>query len=73
MDFSETIAACYLKVGKCRQLVEFMKVKVISRPIGPRSFTHENYNLPLFRNHWAIFNQILYVSFQVQGNENVLT
>ena len=21
------------------------------------------------RNYWAIFNQVLYVSFQVQGNE----
>ena len=26
VDFSETIAASYLKVGKCRQLIEFMKV-----------------------------------------------
>ena len=26
VDFSETIAACDLKVGRCRQLVEFMKV-----------------------------------------------
>ena len=26
MDFSETIAACDLKVGRCRQLIEFMKV-----------------------------------------------
>ena len=24
--FSETIAACDLKVGRCRQLIEFMKV-----------------------------------------------
>ena len=24
--FSKTIAACYLKVGRCRQQVEFMKV-----------------------------------------------
>ena len=24
--FSKTISACYLKVGRCRQLVEFMKV-----------------------------------------------
>ena len=23
VDFSETIAACDLKVGKCRQLIEF--------------------------------------------------
>ena len=41
VDFSETIAASDLKVGKCRQLIEFMKVceywsvlkvKVISLP-----------------------------------------
>ena len=24
-------------------------------------------------NYWAILNQILYESYQVQGNENVLT
>ena len=26
VDFSETIEACDLKVGKCRQLIDFMKV-----------------------------------------------
>ena len=26
VGFSETIAACDLKVGICRQLIEFMKV-----------------------------------------------
>ena len=26
VDFSETIAACDLKVGRCRQLIGFMKV-----------------------------------------------
>ena len=26
VDFSETIAACDLKVRRCRQLIEFMKV-----------------------------------------------
>ena len=25
VDFSETIVACDLKVGRCRQLIEFMK------------------------------------------------
>ena len=28
VDFSETIEACDLKVGKCRQLIDFMKVYV---------------------------------------------
>ena len=26
MDFSETIVACDLKIGKCRQLIDLMKV-----------------------------------------------
>ena len=26
VDFSETIADCGVKVGRCRQLIEFMKV-----------------------------------------------
>ena len=26
VDFSETIAACDLKVGRCRQLIEIMKL-----------------------------------------------
>ena len=26
VDFSETIAACDLEVGRCRELIEFMKV-----------------------------------------------
>ena len=50
VDFSETIAACDLKVGRCRQLIEFMKVCEYSRSrsfldLGPRSFTYENDNL----------------------------
>ena len=30
-DFSETIAACDLEVGRCRQLIVFMKVCEYSR------------------------------------------
>ena len=46
VDFSETVAA----VGKCRQLIEFMKVSEYSRSksfldLGLRPFTHENENL----------------------------
>ena len=45
MDFSETIAACDLKVGRCRQLIELMKIYEYSVPrlffdLGPRSFTY---------------------------------
>ena len=27
VDFSETIAACDLKVGRCKQLIEIMEVR----------------------------------------------
>ena len=48
--FSETIAACDLKVEKCSQLIELMKVCEYSRSrsfldLGPRSFSYENKNL----------------------------
>ena len=47
MDFSETIAVCDVKVGRCRQLIEFMKVCEYqwSRSffeLGPRLFMYEN-------------------------------
>ena len=40
---SETVAACDLKVGRCRQLIKFMKVCEYRRSrsffgLGPRSF-----------------------------------
>ena len=72
MDFSETIEACDLKVGGCRQLIELMKlwkVKVISWP-WPQDIYVWKPKLVLLRNYWAIFNQTLYISFQVQGNES---
>ena len=74
MDFSETIAASDLTVGKCKQLVDLMKRCEFLRSrsflgLGPRSFTYEKVKLAFLRNHWAIFYQISYVSFQVQGNK----
>ena len=43
VDFSETNAAFDLKVGRCRQLIEFMKVcEYAFFDLGPRSFTLEN-------------------------------
>ena len=46
VDFSETITASDLKVGRCSQLIELMKVCEYSRSrsfldLGPRSFTFE--------------------------------
>ena len=47
VDFSETVVACDLKVGRCRQLIDVMKVCKYLRSrsfldLGPRSFTFEN-------------------------------
>ena len=55
VDFSETIAASDLKIGRCSLLIEFMKVCEYSRSLhdlGPRSFTYEKLKL-----HMAKFNQ----------------
>ena len=47
VDFSETIEACDLKVGRYRQLIDFMKVCEYGRSrslldLGPRSCTYKN-------------------------------
>ena len=39
----------------------------------PKVIYIQNLKLAFLRNHWANQSQILYVSFQVQGNENLLT
>ena len=49
VDFSETIEACDLKVGRYRQLIDFMKVCEYGRSmsllyLGPRSCTYKNSN-----------------------------
>ena len=50
MDFSETIAASELKVGRSRHLIEYMKICEYLRSssfldLGPRSCTYKNSNL----------------------------
>ena len=50
VDFSETIETCDLKVGRYRQLNDFMKVCEYSRSrsfhdLGPRACTCKNSNL----------------------------
>ena len=45
VGFSETVAAFDLKVGRCRQLIELLKVCEYSRSsldLGPGSFTYQN-------------------------------
>ena len=49
-----------------------LKVKVISWP-WPKVVYVQKFKPNFLSNYWAILNQILYESFQVQGNENLLT
>ena len=47
VDFSETIAASDLKIGRCRQLIELMKIRKYLRSrsflyLGPSLFKYEN-------------------------------
>ena len=59
VDFSETIAPRDLKGNKSRHLIEYMNI--------------QKCKLDFVRNYCADLNQILYESFQVEGNENLLT
>ena len=49
-----------------------LKVKVIFWP-WPKVVYVQKFKPNFLRNYWAILKQILYESFQVQGNENLLT
>ena len=75
MDFSETIEACDLKSGRCRQLIELMKVMEGQGHFLTLASGHLHIKIKTCfskKNWWAILNQILYASFQVQGDENPL-
>ena len=72
VDFSETIEACDLKVGRYRQLNDLMRYVSIEGQ-GPKVVYVQKFKPNFLSNYWAILNQILYESFQVQGNENLLT
>ena len=78
VDFSETVAASDLKVSRSRHLIECIKICVYWRSrsfldLGPRLCTCKKIKPYFLRNYCADLNQILYESFQVQGNENLLT
>ena len=64
-DFSETIAASVYE-GKW-----VLKVKVISLP-WPKVMYIQKLKLDFLKNYCVILNQILYESFQVQWNENLM-
>ena len=65
MDFSETFAACDLKVDRCRQLIKLMmvwKIKVISWP-WPQGIYLWKLKLVFLRNYWAIFTKFCMLTF----------
>ena len=72
VDSSETIAASDLKVSRSRHLIEYMKIMSIE---GQDHFLTlaQGRELDFLRNHCVDLNQTLYGSFQVQGNENLIT
>ena len=61
VDFVETITVCDLKVGRCRQLIEFMKVYEYSRSwsffdLGPIE-CHLHMKIKTCFSHWAILTK----------------
>ena len=53
-EFLDTIAVCDLKVGRCRHVLEFMKVceylmSMSFLDLGPSSVTYENLKLAFLR------------------------
>ena len=70
--FSETIAASDLKVSRSSHLNKYegmwvLKVKVISWPWPKVVYIQK------FKPEFADLNQFFYESFQVHGNENLMT
>ena len=65
MDFSKTIEACDLKVGRCRQLIELRKVwkvKVISEKKSGRLISMKlrpRYQVSVYRTNGPLFFLIL--------------
>ena len=74
VNFLETIAGCDLKAGRGRQLIGLMKIYIIEGQGHflpcPKVIYIRKLNLAFLRNHWTIFNQILYASLHVKGVEN---
>ena len=68
--FSETIAASDLKVSKCKHIIEFMKV---CEYYWPKVGTYKNSDQIFSEPTVAISTKSLYESFQLHGNENLMT
>ena len=73
VEFLESIAACDLKDGRCRQLIKVnegmcvLKVKVISWP-WPKVIYIWEFKLTFLRNCWCHFQYMFMVSFEERRN-----
>ena len=75
-DFSATIAASDMKVGRSRHLIESMKIYEYCQGhflTLVQGRVHTKIKLDFLRNYCVDLSQILYESIQVQGNENLIT
>ena len=71
VDFSKTIVASDLRGGRSRHLI----IRYVSIE-GQGHFKVvyiQKFKVDFLRNYCTDLNQILYESFQVQGNENLMT
>ena len=77
VDLSETIAARDLKVGRSKHLIEYMTYVSIEGQghylTLAQGRVHTNIKPDFLINYCAYLNPILYATFQVQGNENMMT
>ena len=74
VDFSETIAASDLKGSRSRHLIKrYMSIEGQGHFFTwPKVMYIQTFKLDFLRNYCTDLNQILYESFQVQGNENLM-
>ena len=72
LDFSETIAASDHKQMDLMKTCEYRRSRSFI-DLGPRSRTYKNSKTDFLKNYYVDLNQTLYGSFQVQGNENLMT
>ena len=76
VDFSETIAASDLKGSRSRHLIR-INVSIEGQchflTLAQGCVHTKKFKLDFLRNYCTNLNQILYESFQVQGNENLMT
>ena len=75
VDFSETIAASDLKGSRSRHIIRrYVSIEGQGDFLTwPKVVYIQKFKLDFLRNYCTDLNQILYESFQVQGNENLIT